>query len=394
MEAAQTTHSHTGASGFDRWSRCPGSIRLINELERRGEFENPSSEYAREGTAAHEIAARCLEEGWDAFQFMNETVTVEGQDYTVDIEMVESVQMYLDYVRDTMYNGDLAFDMFVEDSLTSDIHPDYKGTADCVLWNEEYRVLYVIDFKYGKGVFVSPENNGQAMYYAVGADEKIADGHAREIVLAICQPRCEQGSGVGVREWAMEGFDLIVWKRNELIPAFQRVDKPDAPLVLGDHCKFCPVKERCPKMRETYEQMAESSPEEVKDYDNETLAELLEKTKAVKSFISALEDTAYQRMREGAEVPGHKLVNKQAARVWQKGAFEELSALLGTDYVYEQKARTPASLEKVLDKDTKKLVQQYSEKPDTGLTIAPASDKREAVAIRTAADAFSNIESD
>ena len=47
--------------------------------------------------------------------------------------------------------------------------PEGFGTADCIL--TQGNTLYVIDFKYGKGVPVSAKENPQMMLYALGAYE-------------------------------------------------------------------------------------------------------------------------------------------------------------------------------------------------------------------------------
>ena len=46
-----TAHSKIGASSKDRWSQCPGSVRLSEGIP------SISSAYAEEGTLAHSLAA-------------------------------------------------------------------------------------------------------------------------------------------------------------------------------------------------------------------------------------------------------------------------------------------------------------------------------------------------
>ena len=58
-------HSPLGGSGAYRWMPCPGSV-----LMSRG-VENPESEYAALGTAAHTLAANCLIGESDAWEWIN-----------------------------------------------------------------------------------------------------------------------------------------------------------------------------------------------------------------------------------------------------------------------------------------------------------------------------------
>ena len=82
-------HSEIGASGAKRWMNCPGSVRLCRTIP------NESSAAAEEGTAAHELAETCLKSGQDAVEFIDRTV----HGFTVDEDMAEAVQVYLDYIR-------------------------------------------------------------------------------------------------------------------------------------------------------------------------------------------------------------------------------------------------------------------------------------------------------
>ena len=47
-------HSVLSPSGAHRWMRCPGSIAAESGMP------DTSSKYAAEGTAAHELASKCL----------------------------------------------------------------------------------------------------------------------------------------------------------------------------------------------------------------------------------------------------------------------------------------------------------------------------------------------
>ena len=58
--------------------------------------------------------------------------------------------------------------MFVEKQVDySNYVPDGFGTSDCIIVCGEN--LHIIDFKYGKGVPVSAEDNPQMKLYALGA---------------------------------------------------------------------------------------------------------------------------------------------------------------------------------------------------------------------------------
>lgn len=75
---------------------CPGSVALCKDLP------DSSSKYADEGTAAHDLAARCLITGQNAAQYMGEILP---GGFVVDTNMAGYVQQYVDFVRSVQKGG-------------------------------------------------------------------------------------------------------------------------------------------------------------------------------------------------------------------------------------------------------------------------------------------------
>src|ERR1017187_3876149 len=178
-----TAHSKLGASSMYRWSQCSGSVALIEKLTKSGGVKLRSSSYAMEGSAAHALAEYCLRTKIDAKKRRNwvawhdtkswriiQTQTLEGRQgdaFTVDDEMVDGVQVYLDYVRGLVGPKDT---LVVEQRFDlSEVHPGCFGTADATVWKPAEALLIAPDFKYGAGIPVKVEGNPQLQYYALGA---------------------------------------------------------------------------------------------------------------------------------------------------------------------------------------------------------------------------------
>lgn len=384
-EVKPIAHSRIGASSAHRWLACPGSVRLSSALP------NQSSEYAREGTAAHEAAARCLDLGKEAWELAGEKIVVEGQEFAVTDEMIESVQLYLDTIEASLTERAVKF---VEQRFSLDeVHPDLYGTADCVVFDQDTGVLSVFDFKYGVGIAVEPEENPQLLTYAAGAVAeclKIDPALGINIVeLVIVQPRADHEDGP-VRRWRV-GFDLLgEWVAATLEPGAKATDAADAPLRDGEHCQFCPAKAVCPKLAGVFDSVAAdaaaSEPAKMEDWE---LAERLSKAKAVRTYLAALESEIFSRLMKGGEIPGFKLVQKKSNRVWKDGAEAVIAAKLGEAAYNPPSLKSPAQIERL--KGGRELAQEHSFKPDTGLTLAADDDGRPAVAQRTAADAFAGV---
>jgi len=383
-------HSYIGASSASRWFKCAGSVKMSAGVVSLDTHE------AQEGTAAHIVAAGCLNRSQDAWEWIGQVIRVEREDggkddeFTVDQEMAENLQVYLDAIR-----GDWDPDadpLFVEAGFTlDDIDEDAYGTVDAAVVGRD--LLRVYDLKFGAGIVVEVEGNEQAMYYTVGLISWLVKRKMvvpPEVELVIAQPRIDHPDGF-VRRWRISVDNLAAWAHTTLKQMIADTRADDPPLVVGEHCRFCPGKAKCPEIRDVFDDFVEGHPKELAEMDDWELAERMERVPAARKFIGYLEDETFARRKKGKDVPGWKIVPKKSNRVWKEGAEEVLVDVLGEEAAYTHKLRTPAQVDK-LGKKGKTITKEHAYKPDTGLTLAPESDKREAVASRTIEEVFGHIE--
>ncbi len=225
MEEVRPVHSKIGASSMYRWKNCPGSVKLSEGIP------NKSSVYAEEGTAAHELIALAIERA-----FAKNITTLE-----VLNEIVKATNVYATYIESIRGNNPVhiehAFDM-------SAIFPNLYGTADCVIYDTNTRVLHVIDYKHGQGLPVEVINNLQLSYYALGAMLTLKYP-CTHVQMTIVQPRCYHPDGF-IRSWKVPALYFIDFEA-DLIEAAKDTLKPDAILSSGSHCMFCLAKAKCPQ---------------------------------------------------------------------------------------------------------------------------------------------------
>jgi hypothetical protein len=354
----ELAHSTIGASSMYRWSACPGSVRLSKDVP------NQQSVYAEEGTKAHDLAAQWLKTGVEP-TFPNE-------------EMQEGVALYVRYVHDAMRkNPDGVF--YVEEKFDlSAIHPGCFGTSDVVMWNPAEKLLDVVDFKYGAGILVDPTENVQLKYYALGA--LLARQYpARYIVLTIVQPRIEHPEGP-IRSWTMDVMDLYDFKV-DLKQFAVATEDPNAPLVPGEHCRFCPAAPLCPELRAQTQAVAKTEFKTGLSYDPLKLKEALDARDFIKAWLKAVDEFAYAEAEAGRCPPSYKLVAKRANRQWKdEEEAAKVLAKIGVNpgIMYEPKALlSPAKMEKIGVK--KSVFEDLVESISSGHTLAPESDKRPAV---------------
>ena len=135
-----SAHSELGPSGAHRWLNCPGSYAATKDLPEE------TSEFAEEGTDAHELAEICLTQKRTARAFIGQTPLI-NKERVIDEDMAYYVQQYVDYVR--AIPGDQEYEQLVDYSQWV---PGGFGTADAIVIDGE--TIHIIDLKYGKGVEV------------------------------------------------------------------------------------------------------------------------------------------------------------------------------------------------------------------------------------------------
>lgn len=401
-------HARLSASAASRWIACPGSLNLIDTLPEP--YRDSGSKYARHGTAAHALGEHCLREGcWEAAKYVGWVADTrtdafgppgsmdEPDDdhvYAVDEEMAEAVQVYLDEVAHHLerLGGPGAVDAHVEVHVQPiQGRDDMWGTTDCAIV-QAFGELVVIDYKHGSGVRVDPEYNDQCMFYGLGAMRAVGGAaDVSKVTIVVVQPRAYQ-DGDGVMRWETTPDELVQYGE-VLRLAGDRTYEPDAPLVPGDHCRFCPAKGSCGALRrQVQEETAlmfdaeplpdDASPRLPDPADPAQVARALRVIPAIDDWARAVEGMALRMAERGTRVPGYKLVRKRANRRWKDEALAErrLRRRQGVkvdDILTPRKLRSPAQVEKVKAVG-KKWVERHAEKPEGGLTLAPESDRREA----------------
>lgn len=387
MGHAERAHALLSASGAHRWMVCTPSAKLEEG------FPDTTSEAAREGTLAHELAELKARHyfytpDFGKKKYTTRTNKLKKEDLWKD-EMERYTDEYLDYLKVTALNLNTAPYVAIEQKLDlGNWIPEGFGTADCVMVYGN--TVHVFDFKYGKGVQVDAEQNPQMMLYALGAYAAYKMLYPIEqICMTIVQPRIDH-----VSEWTCTLEELL---------SFGEKVKEKAALAIegkGEYhpdekaCRFCRARAQCRARSDFNVKKAFNIGEMPPLISAEEAGKRLLELQDIVKYQKDLQEWALSECLAGKDVPGWKAVEGRSVRDWSDmdAAFGKLikSEMTMEEMLYEKKPLTLAQVEKLIGKkDFQDTVGEFVVKKSGKPTLVKESDKREAITNTvTAEEAF------
>lgn len=372
---APPAHAILSASGSKKWLTCTPSARAEQA------FKDEGSEFAEEGTYAHQVFAQrlqrelglpevppddALRDKWD---------NLELQDY---VEM--AVQRALELIGEA-YTYCVDPVILVEQKLDfSPWVPEGFGTGDLVIITDDKVV--VADLKYGKGIMVGVEENSQMRLYGLGAYNVLSHLYdMKAVTMKVLQPRLDN--------WAEDQMTveaLLAWGVEYVRPRAYLAWDGKGELVPGSHChdSFCRARFTCAARAEQGLALANAEfallePELLSEAQ---LLEVLAKGDAVSRWIADVQEFMLREAEGGKAIAGWKLVEGRSNRRYKDQdavAAKLLKNGMATDDIFEKKLLGITAMEKVLGKkDFTALLGELVEKPEGKLTLVPESDKRPA----------------
>ena len=399
---APSDHARFSPSGASRWMTCPGSIALTRDLP------STDNEFSAEGTAAHTLASRALEYRKPCAFWVGEQIQVGNYVFTVDNEMADNVQAYVDDVLRRATGGTLLVEQRVQFSEAIGV-PEQFGTADAIILSEDCKHATVEDLKYGRGVQVYAHENKQLMTYAVAVLESFDAimGEVENVTLVINQPRLDHVdewtvSVARLRQHAAE-MKLAAGAALEGLGALELTGEIPAALFKPseDACFFCKAKATCQALQQHVARTVFDDFEALDDVDEVQVMGIkpapVDKLGALYGTLELIEDwcrgvrSEVERMvAAGMTVIGPdgepmKLIEgKRGNRKWgnEQQAEKVLAGLLPPDKLYKPRELTsPSKVGKILNKAATKalwtdmvepLIVQAKGKPKVVLGSNPA----------------------
>ncbi len=373
---APNVHALLSASSSYRWLNCPPSARLSEN------YEDKSSDFAAEGTDAHELCEYKLKKALgQRAENPTENLTWYNE------EMEECASGYAEYVMGLIAQAKKKCTdpvVLIEQRLDySKYVTDGFGTGDCVIIADG--TLNVVDYKHGKGVVVSALDNPQMKLYALGALEIFDSIYDIEtITMTIYQPRI-----ANISTCSVPMGELIDWAENVLKPTAELAFNGKGEFRCGDWCRFCKARAQCRERANANLELAKYDFTEPPLLSDNEVEEILDKIDGLVSWANDIKEYALKAALNGKQWENRKLVEGRSVRKYTDEAMAALAVKNAGYEPYEKKLLGITEMQKMLGKEQfNKILGDFVEKPKGKPTLVPMSDRRKA--INTAASDFEN----
>ena len=386
-------HAILSPSAAHRWLHCTPAPRV------EAEFPETTSEYAEEGRLAHSVCELAAKKKFTVMnnRTYNSRLKKLKADPKWDDEMLSTAATYVEHLTEHAMRFEHAPYVALEVQVDiTDYAPEAFGTCDCVMIGGDE--LIITDYKHGKGVPVSAQDNPQMLLYALGALKlyrPIYGDMIRRVSTYIDQPRLGSYDGA-----SMTVEELLAWGES-IKPKAAAAFMGTGEFAPGEWCRFCRAKAKC-RARANQNTALEdfkdciplgrSIPMQA-EYDatgfkpsncltDEEIGTLLVRAEGLVAWYNDLKEYALVACLNGKTIPGWKAVEGRSTRAWtdQDAALEALMAGgVEEAIIYDRVPKTLAQLEKVIGKQRfGELVGGMITKSPGKPALAAESDKRPA----------------
>lgn len=368
-------HAILSASSSHRWLTCPPSVKLEQK------FPNKTSEYADEGTLAHELGEISLK--FTLGEIPTRTFNIklkkiqENKLFTAD--MPDYVETYVDTCLEKFSEAkaktpDAIFK--IEQRLDfSEWVPDGFGTGDFVTIADG--TMEICDLKYGKGVPVSAKGNPQMRLYALGAIAEFSFLYdIKNVKMTIIQPRLDSISTdeISVKE-------LLEWAEKVLKPTAELAFKGEGEFKAGEHCGFCRAKSVCKARADKNMELAKYEFRSTNTLSEKDISSILGQADELAKWVKDIQEYVLDQALQGVNYEGWKVVEGRSNRKYtdtEKVAEVLIANKYAEGVIYKPKElQGLTNMEKLVGKKKlNQLIGDLIEKPQGKPVLVSQDDKR------------------
>jgi hypothetical protein len=355
-------HYPYAPSSTKRWKECPGSVPASKNVP-----EAPESEYAAEGTMCHSAGEKAIRNGHPVLL----------EDVGGNVELRDQIQIYVEEVNFFRRQHQIIHE-WVETQFVHAQLLDFGGTADyAAVYIKDNRIcLRLIDLKAGAGVAVHAKHNEQLLSYGAIISSNFYLP-IEEYHFTIVQPR--NHSVDPVQHWDQVPASVV---EDHLLSVHKAMNS--SHFKAGPHCRWCPVIPYCEPLRAYQIQIARMQFEDgdiTQTKVNQWL-EAIQMSTVFGEVKERAEEMLIKAVKQGFDIPNHKVVASHGHRKWKLPEKEMLRVLADHGIIFEQatstEIKTPSQLEKVAGLDSKMLeavLSEHTAKELKGYRVVDADDR-------------------
>lgn len=387
------SHALLSPSAASRWLNCTPAPRLEAELP------DSTSTFAAEGTLAHSVCELLARKKFTIVKPSTHNAALRKlkKEELWNDEMLTTANTYVDHLAERsmefQHKPYMAFEVKVD---ITDYAPEAFGTCDCVMIGGDE--LIITDYKHGKGVPVSAEDNPQMLLYALGALKLYRPIYGEAIKRVTCyidQPRLDSYS-----KHSMTVDELLAWGENTVKPKAALAFAGLGSYTPGEHCRFCRAKAQCRARAgahtalEDFKDALLPTPENrlhSEAFDgakplltDAEIGDLLTRGKSLVDWYNSLEEYSLTALLNGGTIPGYKVVEGTSRATFAPDFDTAANVLIAAGYkkatLYRDTPETLANLDKLVGGRAKlqELLGDHLYKPPGKPALAPEKDKRPA----------------
>lgn len=367
-EIKQDKHYDWGASNAKTWRGCAGSMNFARLKKAEGVIpEDNETEWAREGTTAH--------------QYADDLLTGKITEDAIPATFWEHLQGYVLFARDlaaTVGGGDCI--VMNEYKVPYWYEPTETGTLDFGVVAEDASELAILDLKYGVGEYVTAHENDQGAIYAISKIKQLeSEGYVfkddASIKIYIYQPRHRDFSGEP-EMWQLTYRELMDYVMD--IEADYKASvaaDPDDRTPSEGACRFCDARVCCEKR---VIEMFDEVPEEanmlvpasqevlqlpaIPELTDEARVAIFKNHKSIEKWMKDVVSDSLLQIEQGKTITGLKTIDgREGNRTWgdNEEDVEKLLRKIPAAKRYKpRRVLSPAQAEKVLKLEDKALDEQ------------------------------------
>lgn len=281
-------------------------------------------------------------------------------------EMLEGADLWMDVITKLLTRSESVQFGFEQWLTIYSVHSECSGTPDFWSYDNENKIIDVVDYKFGHR-YVDVFENWQLLEYAIGVCDhiKVFRNDLKVIRLTIVQPRCYHREGA-VRTWEITPDDLAKYM-TRLQKSESESMKPDCPVRTGPECRDCSARHACTNLqREAFHEVEMSVVNAPFDLPANVQSWELRKIKRaidiLKARESGLENEVLAKLKQGTSIAGWRTEQGMGREKWSKPIDEVLALgqMMGVD-IAKPSAITPKQAIKA--GLSAEIVSQYSETP-------------------------------